>query len=37
MIRNKGRADTNRGKNDRVRDNYQGQVREKIEGDYDLI
>jgi hypothetical protein len=37
MIRDKGRADTHRGKTDRVCDNYQGQVREKIEGDYDLI
>ena len=26
MIRNKGRADTNRGKTDRVCDNYQGQI-----------
>ena len=33
MIRDKGRADTHRGKTDRVCDNYQGQVRKKIEGE----
>ena len=33
MIRDKGRTDTNRGKTDRVCDNYQGQIREKIEGE----
>ena len=33
MIRDKGCADTNRGSTDRVCDNYQGQIREKIEGE----